>query len=73
MKKTKKLHFSYHHKKCRSNGGTNEPENLVHVPDHLHRAWHCLFNNHTPQEIADIINAVWLDHDFTFKVERRRK
>lgn len=73
MKKPKKAHCSWHHRRPRSLQGTDSPENLVQVSDTKHSAWHTLFSNHTPQEIADIINAVWLDPEFVFLVERRKR
>lgn len=50
-----------HHRKPRSLGGKNNPENLSEVPITEHRAWHTLFKNFGPIVIAAIINAAWLD------------
>lgn len=50
-----------HHRKPRSLGGGNESENISFVPGNKHEAFHLLFANKTPYEIADILNAVWLD------------
>jgi len=63
--------LGWHHKKCRSNGGESTKENLSHVPVHLHQAWHNLFSNMTPQEIAKVINRDWLDPAFEFVVKRK--
>lgn len=53
-----------HHRKPRSIGGTNEPRNISHVPRNKHEAYHLLFSNCTASQIADILNAYWLDPDF---------
>lgn len=62
-----------HHRKPRSRGGGNNPENLVRVPIKKHRAWHRLFTNLSPQEIAAIINDCWLDPDFYLVAIPRKK
>jgi len=67
----KKLTHDLHHRKPKSQGGGKEPRNLSTVPVKKHRAWHLLFRNCKPEEIARIINATWLDPDFKLTVERR--
>ncbi len=62
-----------HHRKPRSNGGTDEERNLSIVLRRKHVAWHMLFGNGSPQEIAAEINKVWLDPDFKFVVVEQQK
>lgn len=50
-----------HHRKPRSIGGTNDHENISIVPRNKHEAWHLLFANCTPDQIAEIISQFWLD------------
>lgn len=57
---------SKHHRKPRSIGGTNDSKNISMVNEKMHNAWHTLFKNKTPCEIAILINKYWLDPDFTF-------
>ena len=57
-----------HHRLPRSLGGGKSISNISVVKQTEHRAWHTLFGNKTPEEIASIINAVWLDPDFYFIV-----
>lgn len=65
--------YDVHHRKCRSNGGTDDPKNLIRVPTHFHRAWHLLFKNFKAEVIADIINSIWLDPEYEFVVRKREK
>ena len=60
-----------HHKKPRSRGGDNHPSNLVEVLVTKHRAWHCLFSNLMPEEVAWIINRTWIPEDYEFIVRRK--
>ena len=50
-----------HHRKCRSNGGSNSEANIAVVRKDLHIAWHKLFANATPEEVAEIISRTWID------------
>ena len=53
-----------HHRKPRSKGGKDCNRNISIVPSNKHEAWHLLFSNKEPHEIAKIINEVWLDPDY---------
>lgn len=55
---------STHHRKPRSLGGTNDRRNLSELPRSRHAAWHTLFQNWTPQMIAEEINERYLDPDY---------
>lgn len=63
--------LSCHHKKCRSNGGTNDPENLSYIKRHLHESWHSLFSNLRPRAIARLINKVYLDPEWRLVAVRK--
>lgn len=72
MRKKKKLSFSIHHRQPVSQGGNNNPDNLVKVNSRHHECWHTLFQSHTPKRIAEIINETWLDKRFVLVVKPRQ-
>jgi hypothetical protein len=59
-----------HHRRMRSHGGDDSPENISIVNCVQHRAFHILFKNMTPYEIARLLNDVWIDPRYFFKVEK---
>lgn len=63
---------SKHHRKCRSNGGKTTERNISDVAVPHHRAWHLLFGNRQPKDIADYINGVWIDPDYMFICVNRK-
>jgi len=63
--------LSRHHRKPASLGGKNTHENISIVSVVAHRAWHTLFNNMTPIEIAREINANWLDPAFEIRALKK--
>ena len=65
--------FSKHHRKPRSKGGDNSNENLVLVEHKKHRAYHLLFDNKDPKEVAQILNETWIDPTFKFICVKRKK
>lgn len=71
VKRLKKLHFDWHHRKPTSIGGGNDDRNMSHVSASKHQAWHTLFANKNVYEIADIINEKWLDNDYLLTVVRK--
>ena len=64
---------SKHHRRPVSRGGTETfpHNNISWVKRRHHEAWHKLFGNHCPTEIARIINELYLDPDW--EVVARRK
>jgi hypothetical protein len=64
---------SRHHKRCRSNGGKTTKRNVVMINDNLHRAWHLLFSNMTPPEVAHLINTTFIDPDYHMVCEVKPK
>jgi hypothetical protein len=69
---SKKKPMSWHHRKCKSNGGDTSPGNMVLVQDQKHKAFHLLFQNHPAEIIAEILNQTWIDPQFKLIVRRRR-
>jgi hypothetical protein len=67
-----KRHRSTHHKKCVSNGGTNNPQNLSMVREKDHQAWHRLFQNWSVPDIVDELNSVWIDPDYRISFTKVR-
>ena len=64
--------YDRHHRKCRSNGGTNEARNISIVEQSKHRAYHTLFQNMTPHEVARLLTEVWVDPDFEIIARKKR-
>lgn len=60
-----------HHKKPTSIGGESLDYNISHLPTSKHEAWHTLFQNWTPERIAQEINNRYLDPDYEFVARRR--
>lgn len=68
MRRPHKQKLTTHHRKPRSIGGTNYYTNLSRVTGRQHEAWHILFSNYSAQQIAEIINSVWLDPDYRLEL-----
>lgn len=71
-----------HHRRPKSQGLNNEPENISYIKLKHHKAWHLIFADMTPEEIAEEINKKYLDPAFRMVVkptgykhpnERRKK
>jgi len=60
-----------HHRIPKSLGGPNSPSNISIVPLSKHRAYHVLFTNMTPGEMAAYLTAVWIDSDYEMVVRRK--
>lgn len=71
MRREKKKHYDWHHRKPRSLGGNSADKNMSHVSVSKHRAWHTLFGNYTPEQIIRIINNTWLDPDYELIAKRK--
>jgi hypothetical protein len=65
-------HEAIHHRKPSSLGGGNESRNITRVNRKQHMAWHRLFQNWTPEDIAEVINDMWLDPNYKMEVRRIR-
>lgn len=60
-----------HHRRSRARGGDTSPRNLVEVDERHHQAFHLLFPNTHPQEVARILNEIWLDPDWQMTAVRK--
>lgn len=56
--------YHKHHRKCRSRGGKNDKRNISIVQQNQHVAYHILFRNMEPEEIAKLLNDVWINPDY---------
>lgn len=63
---------SRHHRKMRCNGGTNDPKNMSIVPHNKHVAFHILFGDNNTQQIANVLNEIWIDPEFQLIVKPRK-
>jgi hypothetical protein len=72
-KKMVKVHKDRHHRLARSKGGKNNPENISVVPINEHRAYHQLFRNHLPKEVAAILTEKWIDPAYYLVAIPRQK
>jgi len=61
-----------HHKKARSNGGTNDDSNMIVVQKSKHQSFHHLFYDGSPQKVVSIINK-WIDPDFEVILVKRKQ
>jgi len=64
-----------HHRKPRSRGGTDTspPNNVVTVVKKYHQAYHLLFGNMQPNEIARVLTDAWIDPDYYLVAVKRKK
>ena len=62
-----------HHRKPTSTGGRNTPENISVVSRQSHRAYHILFSNMPPWEVARILTKTWIDPEYYLVSVRRDK
>ncbi len=66
-----KRHTSWHHRRPRFLGGTSEARNMIELPQHLHQAWHDLFQAKTPEQIAATITNYYLDPDWELVARKK--
>ena len=64
---------SRHHRKMKCHGGKTTKHNISNVSVKEHRAWHILFKDRCPEDIAAYINGVWLDPDYQFVCINRKQ
>jgi hypothetical protein len=70
-RRIKPLHSSNHHRKCKSNGGKSNPENISCVDPRFHEAYHKLFGNWDVYKVAECLNQFWIDPKFQLVVQAR--
>jgi hypothetical protein len=63
---------SKHHRKCRSNGGSNDLSNLSFIKEKEHTAWHYLFQNYEAGKIALLITDKFLDPEWELVARKKR-
>lgn len=68
-----KKEFNRHHRKCSSNGGNSKAENISIVDVRKHQAYHQLFDNLPPSEIARVLTDTWIDPNFIMVAVPRSK
>lgn len=61
MKKNDKEQKTVHHRRPRSKGGMDTPANLSMVKRKFHEAYHLLFADKDPHQIAELLNDIWID------------
>ena len=59
--------LTQHHRKCRINGGKSNKRNISIIPRKQHQAWHIITGTLQPEEIAKLLNEIYLDPDYEFK------
>ena len=63
--------FQKHHRLPRSQGGGSKDGNIVIVPSNLHRAYHVLFANMLPEEVAKTLTDTWIDPKFELIAKKK--
>ena len=53
-----------HHRCTISHGGSNDPENISYVQEQAHRAFHLLFADMSPEDVARELNKVWISKNW---------
>jgi hypothetical protein len=62
-----------HHRLPTSRKGKSTPENISIVSKRLHQAYHQLFQNKSPEEIARDLTSTWIDPDYYMVAIPRNK
>lgn len=71
-REVKDRRYSKHHRIMRSHKkGVKDRRNVVVVRADHHQAFHLLFRNSYPHQIAEILNKTWIDPNYQFIVVRR--
>lgn len=69
----KKPVTNQHHRRPRSKGGDDSPENVIVVNYDKHKAWHLLFGTLHPEMIVTLINEIWLDPAYKVVLKERKQ
>ena len=64
--------YNRHHRRCRSNGGSDCDATLSIVEEKKHKAFHCLFGTSHPVEIARILSETWIDREWVIEARRKK-
>ena len=71
-KRHAKVAKNKHHRMPKSLGGSDEDSNISSVTIVKHQAYHLLFSNGTPYDIASILNNIWIPSNYELIVRRRK-
>ncbi len=71
LKKKQKRDRNTHHKKAVSRGGGNDARNLTPPKRTAHEAYHQLFQNMQPPEIAATLTEKWIDPNYVLVAVKR--
>lgn len=55
------VQHNVHHRRPTSRGGNDDETNISIVPVKVHDAFHLIFQNHSPEVIAQILSERWID------------
>lgn len=69
--KPERKQLTRHHRVPRSKGGSDSDRNISLVPCNKHEAYHLLFANLPPEDVARILNAHWIDPDYELVVQKK--
>lgn len=64
--------YNRHHRRCRTNGGSDHEENISIVEEDKHKAFHCLFGTCHPVEIARILTETWIDREWIIEARLKK-
>lgn len=70
-KRDKTKHYDVHHRHPRGRGGSNEERNKIRVLRKLHVAYHQLFADMMPDEVAKTLNDTWISPKWELVAQRR--
>lgn len=62
-----------HHRKPRSCGGKSTPSNISKISRAKHEAWHTLFGDMSPHQIARYATTVLIDPDYMLIAVHRQQ
>ena len=61
MKRNSPDEKTIHHRKPKSKGGDDTVGNLSTVKRKFHEAYHLLFADKSPEEVASLLTDIWID------------
>ena len=65
--------YDNHHRRPKSQNGDDSKRNVVRVLTSKHRAYHQIFQNKLPKEVAKILTDTWIDPDYYMVAIPRKK
>lgn len=61
---TRQQRLTRHHRLPRSRGGNGLDDNISHVPNDKHTAWHALFGTDPPEAVMLSLMDTWLPRGY---------